>query len=87
MEKILKNTIGYLLLILVIILWPLTRLESGLRRLLVRKNSTRKVLEKLDSMILRDDEMWKEGDKIYYECYLTLPIKRSMKSLGFIKQK
>lgn len=81
---IIKNTVGYFLLIIVIILWPLTRLESRIRNLLVRKNC--KILEKLDNKILKEDEKWKEGDFIYYECYTTLYIKRLMKNLGFIKK-
>lgn len=49
-KKIIKNTVGYFLLLIVIILWPLTRLESRIRNLLVRKNC--KILEKLDNKIL-----------------------------------
>ena len=83
-KKIIKKTVGYFLLIIVIILWPLTRLESRIRNLLVRKNC--KILEKLDNKILKKDEKWEEGDFIYYECYSTLYIKRCMKNLGFIKK-
>lgn len=86
MKKILNSILGYILLLLIIVLWPVSRIESELRKLLAKNESTRKILKRLDSKVFKEGEIKydEKTGEVLYDLYSTLPVKRLMRKIGFI---
>lgn len=85
MKKVLYTILKYLLTLIILIIWPIGKLEELIRKLLVRHKSTREVIQFLDSKILRENEIKIEKDTVEITLYTFLIPVRIMRYFGFIK--
>ena len=80
MKKIIYSILKIILILLLIVLWPIGRIEAGLRQLLAKKKSTLEAMQKLDYKLLGVG--YEEEERPLYT--MLLP-RWGLKSLGFIK--